>query len=102
VIWPEPWGLVPLEAMALGRPVLATGRGGSGDYLRDGGNALLFEAEDAGALATAATRLADDAALRDRLREGGYRTAAEHDEDGFNRGAVEELVRAAARGRTGD
>ena len=28
-IWEEPWGLVPLEAMAIGRPVVATGRGGS-------------------------------------------------------------------------
>jgi glycosyltransferase involved in cell wall biosynthesis len=29
VRWEEPWGLVPLEAMAAGRPVVATGRGGS-------------------------------------------------------------------------
>ena len=34
VVWEEPWGLVPLEAMARGRPVVATGRGGSGEYLR--------------------------------------------------------------------
>ena len=36
VRWNEPWGLVPLEAMARGRPVVATGRGGSGEYLVDG------------------------------------------------------------------
>jgi hypothetical protein len=40
VRWEEPWGLVPLEAMARGRPVVATGRGGSGEYLREGGNRL--------------------------------------------------------------
>ena len=34
VIWEEPWGLVPLEAMGIGRPVVATGRGGSAEYLR--------------------------------------------------------------------
>ena len=34
VLWQEPWGLVPLEAMAVGRPVIATGQGGSGEYLR--------------------------------------------------------------------
>ncbi len=38
VTWNEPWGLVPLEAMAVGRPVVATGTGGSAEYLRDGEN----------------------------------------------------------------
>ena len=47
VRWEEPWGLVPIEAMARGRPVVATGRGGSGEYLRDGENCVLFEADDA-------------------------------------------------------
>ena len=51
VRWDEPWGLVPLEAMGRGRPVIATGRGGSAEYLRDGENCLLFDAEDEGALA---------------------------------------------------
>ena len=41
VRWEEPWGLVPLEAMAIGTPVVATGTGGSGEYLRDGENALV-------------------------------------------------------------
>ena len=78
VRWEEPWGLVPLEAMGVGRPVVATGRGGSGEYLRDGDNALLFDAEDAAALAAAVERLAADPGLRERLREGGLRTAREH------------------------
>lgn len=76
VTWPEPFGLVPLEAMAVGRPVVATGRGGSGDYLRDGENCLLFEAGDASALADAVRRL-EDPQLRATLRAGGLRTAAE-------------------------
>jgi glycosyltransferase involved in cell wall biosynthesis len=91
VQWPEPWGLVPLEAMALGRPVLATGRGGSGDYLRDGRNSLLFPAGDAAALASAVIRLADDGELRERLRRGGRETAERHSEDRFNRRVLEEL-----------
>jgi glycosyltransferase involved in cell wall biosynthesis len=42
VRWEEPWGLVPLEAMAIGRPVVATGRGGSGEYLRQSRTACCF------------------------------------------------------------
>jgi glycosyltransferase involved in cell wall biosynthesis len=91
VIWEEPWGLVPLESMALGRPVIATGRGGSADYLRDEENALLYEAGDAGALAAAVTRLANDATLRARLREGGLQTAPRHTEDVFNAAVVREV-----------
>jgi glycogen synthase len=77
VTWFEPFGLVPLEAMAVGRPVLATGRGGSGDYLRDGENALLHEPGDAASLAASVRRLAEDPALREHLRAGGLATAAE-------------------------
>jgi glycogen(starch) synthase len=78
VIWEEPWGLVPLEAMGMGRPVVATGRGGSAEYLRDGENAVLFQAGDPAALAAAVRRLAEDPALRARLRDGGLATAPEH------------------------
>lgn len=98
VVWDEPFGLVPLEAMALGVPVVATGRGGSGDFLANGVNSLLFEARDADALAAAVSRLAADPELRERLRSGGYETAAAHGEDGFNRAAVLELTAAARRG----
>jgi glycosyltransferase involved in cell wall biosynthesis len=96
VVWEEPWGLVPIEAMALGRPVVATGRGGSGEYLRDGDNALLFPAGDAVALAAAVQRLADEPALRARLREGGLATAPKHTEDVFNAAVAEEVERLCA------
>jgi glycogen(starch) synthase len=91
VIWEEPWGLVPLESMALGRPVIATGRGGSGEYLRHEDNALLYEAGNANALAAAVRRLADDPALRARLREGGARTAPLHTEAVFNAAVAREV-----------
>jgi glycogen synthase len=94
VIWDEPWGLVPLEAMARGRPVAATGRGGSAEYLREGENAVLFEAGDPAALAAAVERLADPS-LRERLRAPGLETAARHTADGFNRAVERHLVEAA-------
>ena len=95
MVWEEPWGLVPLEAMARGRPVIATGRGGSAEYLRDGENCLLFDPGDAGALAAAVERLAADGALRRKLVEGGRRTAPEHTDSVFNRRVVEALQAAA-------
>jgi glycosyltransferase involved in cell wall biosynthesis len=95
VEWEEPWGLVPLEAMGRGRPVVATGRGGSSEYLRDGENALLFEAGDAPALAERVRRIAGDAGLRDRLREEGIATARRHPDEGFNE-RVERLLLEAA------
>jgi glycogen(starch) synthase len=84
VRWDEPWGLVPLEAMGCGCPVIATGRGGSAEYLRDGENCLLVPAADPEALAGAVGRLADDPALRERLRTGGLATAPRHTELIFN------------------
>ena len=91
VRWNEPWGLVPLEAMARARPVVATGRGGSAEYLRDDENCLLFDADDAAGLAAAVHRLASDEDLRARLREGGLKTAPCYTEAIFN-DAVEAAI----------
>jgi glycogen(starch) synthase len=73
--WPEPFGLVPLEAMARGTPVVATGTGGSGEFLHDGVNCLLFPPGDEAALAEAVERLAGDVELRRRIADGGTATA---------------------------
>jgi glycogen synthase len=97
VRWEEPWGLVPLEAMGRGRPVVATGRGGSGEYLRDEHNCLLFDADNAEALAAALRRLASDETLRTRLRRGGRETAARHTDQALNEAVEKELLRAACR-----
>lgn len=79
--WDEPFGLTPVEAMACGTPVVATGVGGSVEFLRDGENAVLFPAGDSAALASAVRRLSTDVALRRRLVDGGLRTAADLDVD---------------------
>ncbi|HTT86121.1 MAG TPA: glycosyltransferase family 4 protein [Acidimicrobiales bacterium] len=75
--WAEPFGIVPLEAMACGVPVIATGTGGSGEFLEDGVNCLLFTPGDPDDLARAARRVASDAALRNRIVTGGAATARE-------------------------
>lgn len=76
-VWSEPFGLVPVEAMACGTPVVATGTGGSGEFLVDGVNCLLFPPRDDAALTDALLRLAEDPALRGRLAERGLATAAD-------------------------
>jgi glycogen synthase len=99
VTWAEPWGLVPLEAMSQRLPVLATGRGGSGEYLVHERNCLLFEAGDARRLAGAVRQLAGDPDLRARLIDGGLETASRYGEDRFNRAAAERITAAAAVAR---
>lgn len=66
----ETLGLVVLEAMASGLPVIATPAGGVADNLRDGENGLAFPAYDVPACATAMRRLMSDSALVERLRAG--------------------------------
>jgi glycosyltransferase involved in cell wall biosynthesis len=73
--WPEPFGIVPLEAMACGVPVIATGTGGSGEFLQDGVNCVQFRPGDPSDLAAAARRVADDRPLRRAITAGGTRTA---------------------------
>lgn len=58
---------VLLQAMALGKPVVATRTAGTVDYVRDGENGLLVPPEDAAALSTALTRLIHDSDLCQRL-----------------------------------
>lgn len=73
--WEEPFGLVGLEAMASAVPLVATGTGGSSDYLRHEGNALLVPPGDPAALAAAVGRLLGDGDLRAALVEEGRATA---------------------------
>jgi glycosyltransferase involved in cell wall biosynthesis len=97
VRWREPWGLVPLEAMATGRPVLASrAGGGAAEYLRDGDNCLQFAPGDAGDLATALERLAADDDLREQLVQSGRLTAARYTAARFHEQLEAELERAVS------
>jgi glycosyltransferase-like protein len=64
----EGWGLVVLEAMAAGLPVVASDLPVFREYLVDGETALLPPVGDDAALARAMRSLVHDGALRDRLR----------------------------------
>jgi len=58
--WPEPFGMVGIEAMARARPVAAFAAGGIPDWLDDGDTGLLAPAADVPALAAAISVLLND------------------------------------------
>jgi glycosyltransferase involved in cell wall biosynthesis len=63
----EGYGVVAREAMAHGRPVVASAVGGLLDAVEDGATGLLVPPGDAGALRATIERLLDDHALRARM-----------------------------------
>jgi phosphatidylinositol alpha 1,6-mannosyltransferase len=71
----ETLGLVVLEAMASGLPVIAAPAGGVRDHLRDGQNGLAYPAGSADAMARAMVQLVQDVALAKRLSAGARATA---------------------------
>ncbi|RKZ11331.1 hypothetical protein DRQ50_13820 [bacterium] len=70
----EPFGLVSLEAMAHGVPVVATTGGGSPELVRHGREGFLVTPGDPAALAASLDRLLQDPELRTAMgRRGRYR-----------------------------
>ena len=63
----EGYGMVAREAMAHGRPVVATAVGGLVDVVEDGVTGVLVRPRDSAALRREVRRLLDDAGLRARL-----------------------------------
>ncbi len=64
---PEPFGRVILEAMALGKPVVATDAGGPAEVIDHEKDGLLVPAGDATAMARALLTLMSDESLRHRM-----------------------------------
>jgi glycosyltransferase involved in cell wall biosynthesis len=72
---PEPFGLMIVEAMASGKPVIVTRAGGAAELFSDGVDAIGFPLGDEAALAAAIERLAGDSDLRRQLGENARQTA---------------------------
>jgi len=86
----EGLGVAALEAMALGRPVVASRVGGLEEAVVDGHTGLLVAPDDVAGFAAALGRLRDDPELRARLGAAGPRRVRE----GF---AAEQMVAAYER-----
>ncbi len=70
-LWHEPFGLVALEAMAAGAPVIASQVGGLPEFVHHEQNGLLVAPSNREMMAAALTRLAQDYPLARALGERG-------------------------------
>jgi glycosyltransferase involved in cell wall biosynthesis len=80
-VWPEPFGLVVLEAMAAGRPVIASRTGGLADIVVNNETGLLVPPGDAPALTAALARLLASPELREQMGQAGQRRLAQYRAD---------------------
>jgi len=67
----EPFGIAALEVWRAGSPLIATTRGGTVEFVRDGDDGLLVDPEDTAALAAALAGLIDDEERAARLAAAG-------------------------------
>jgi glycosyltransferase involved in cell wall biosynthesis len=88
-IWAEPFGIVVIEAMAGGTPVIASRTGGIPEIVVDGESGILVPPGDPLALRQAIERLLQDADLRERMGQAAKRRAAH-----FSAGAVAPQIEA--------
>jgi glycosyltransferase involved in cell wall biosynthesis len=65
--WAEPFGMVAMESLAAGTPVVASDVGALPEVVRDGVDGLLVPPNDGTALRAALSALMDDAELRSRM-----------------------------------
>jgi glycosyltransferase involved in cell wall biosynthesis len=70
-LWPEPFGLVGIEALAAARPVIASATGGIEDWLDDGISGICVKPGDVGELARALNELLSDPAKQQSMGLAG-------------------------------
>jgi glycosyltransferase involved in cell wall biosynthesis len=95
--WPEPFGMVGIEAMARGRPVVGFAVGGIPDWLEHGVTGLIAPEADTERLGAHIERLLQEPDLARRLGgQAAHRVRERYRPDDFQRRLLERLEAVAA------
>ena len=70
--WPEPFGMVGIEAMHYGRPVVGFDVGGISDWLKHDMNGLLVREQDTKAMGLAVNSILEDDLFANRLAKNAF------------------------------
>ncbi len=95
----EPFGLVMLEAMAAGRPVVATAEGGGPEIVADGVTGYLYRPRDVAALTEAILKVLTDPAASRMAAAGQARVAEMFSLEQFVAGMTQFYRELAGKGR---
>jgi glycosyltransferase involved in cell wall biosynthesis len=96
----EAFGIVLLEAMQAGAPIVATRGGARGEVIDDGINGLLVNEQDPADLAAKILQLADDPGLRERMGKANLeRFASYYTHEHYGQRMIEVFDQLSARHR---
>ncbi len=97
----EPFGRTLIEAMAAGRPVVATRSGGPQEIVVDGECGFLVDVGDDAAIAERLARLLDDAGLYARMGQAARDRVLKHFDLRVSVGRIQKIFDAALQTRSG-
>jgi glycosyltransferase involved in cell wall biosynthesis len=94
-LWPEPFGLIGIEAFSTGTPVVASGRGGM-DWLVDGDNGLEVNPEKPDEMAQAVISLLLDEARYSQMVQNALKTAQDYAPEAYTKNLLRAYALAGA------
>jgi glycosyltransferase involved in cell wall biosynthesis len=92
----EPFGIVIIEAMALGKPVVAGDKAGPKEIIHEGEDGLFAPYGDASALASAVTRYLDDPAFAARVGAAAQKRAQGFSTERYSQNVVNAILQVCS------
>jgi glycosyltransferase involved in cell wall biosynthesis len=96
----DTFGYAPIEAMAVGVPVVAYAQGATPEVVRDGETGTLVPPGDEESFANALAALLEDHAMRDRMGDAGVRWVRQRFDASVTTAALVTLMEEVVHGRT--